>query len=320
VPEQEYLSPRQPGGSQGPGPDDEGPPPWANLSPVRPARSGGSGDGPVGFGHDPAGQEPLAGQELPAGQEPPADQEPRAGPQRTPGSRAARAVARRRRRWLFMLAGLMGVAGAAIAVVLLAAGGPGPAPVIPGALITTFQPGELRQVPDACRSVPAAIVQLHLPGQVKVTSPLSVDGAAESACNWTIDQAPVYRLVQLSMLAYAPSGLASGDGSATYAAIDAYDSALAGMQNPPRHSAEPRAAVTTLTGLGNEAFSAQQVFRGGGAVTDVATVVVRYHNVVVTATVNGLEQSNRGHYGPVSMSQLSSAALAFAQAAEATLH
>jgi hypothetical protein len=122
------------------------------------------------------------------------------------------------------------------------------------------------------------------------------------------------------MLAYAPSGLASGNGSATYAAIDAYDSALAGLQNPPPHSVEPRATITLLSGLGNEAFSAQQVFRDGGAVTDVATVVVRYHNVVVTATVNGLEQSNRGHYGPVSMSQLSSACMAFAQAAEATLH
>jgi hypothetical protein len=92
------------------------------------------------------------------------------------------------------------------------------------------------------------------------------------------------------------------------------------MQDPPRHSAAPRATVTLLSGLGNQAFSAQQVFSGGGAVTDVATVVVRYHNVVVTATVNGLEQSNRGHYGPVSMSRLASAALAFAQAAEATLH
>jgi hypothetical protein len=219
-----------------------------------------------------------------------------------------------------MLAGLVGVAGVATAVVLLAAGGPGPAPVIPGGLITTFQPGELQQVPNACRSVPAATVQQYLPGQVKATSPLPVDGAAESACDWTIDHAPVYRLIQLSMLAYAPSGLATGNGSATYAAIDAYDSALADMQNPPRHSAEPRATVTLLSGLGTEAFSAQQVFRGGGAVTDVATVVVRYHNVVVTVTTNGLEQSNRGNYGPVSMSQLSSASLAFAQAAEAALH
>ena len=174
--------------------------------------------------------------------------------------------------------------------------------------------------PDACQSVPAATVQHFLPGDVKVESALPVDGTAESACNWTVDQAPVYRLLQLNLLAYAPNGLASGNGSATFAAIDAYESALAGMQNPPEHSADPRATVTTLGGLGNEAFSARQVFRRGGAVTDVATVVVRYHNVVVTATMNGLQHSNRGSYGPVSLSQLASAALAFAQAAEATLH
>ena len=70
--------------------------------------------------------------------------------------------------------------------------------------------------------MPAATVQQYLPGKVKVASPLPVDGAAESACNWTIDQAPVYRLLELNLLAYAPNGLASGDGSATYAAIDAY--------------------------------------------------------------------------------------------------
>ena len=54
--------------------------------------------------------------------------------------------------------------------------------------------------------------------------------------------------------------------------------------------------------------------------TDVATVMVRYHNVVVTVTLNGLEHSNHGSYGPVSQSQLTATALAFAQAAEASLH
>jgi hypothetical protein len=239
---------------------------------------------------------------------------------RGPGGRAIRAAARRRRRWLVMAGGLIVVAGAVIGIVLLLAGGPGPAAVTPGALITTFQPGELRQVPAACNSVPATMVQQYLPGKVKEASPLPVDGAAESACNWTIDRAPLYRLIELNMLAYAPNGLASGDGSATFAAIDGYDSTLRAMQSPPQHSPDPRAAVTMLPGFGNQAFSALQVFRRGGAVTDVATVVVRYHNVVVTATLNGLEHSNRGSYGPVSESQLSAAALAFAQAAEAALH
>jgi hypothetical protein len=62
------------------------------------------------------------------------------------------------------------------------------------------------------------------------------------------------------------------------------------------------------------------VFRTGGSVTDVATVILRFRNVIVTVTLNGLDHSNRGNYGPVSSSALSAAALAFAQAAEASLH
>jgi hypothetical protein len=230
-----------------------------------------------------------------------------------------RAAARKRRRWLLAACGVVVVAGAVIAVVLLTGGGPGPAAVTPGTLITTFQPGELRQVPNACDSVPAATVRQYLPGKVSQSSPLPVDGAAESACNWTVDQAPVYRLMELNILAYAPNGLASGDGSATFAAIDAYDSTLQDTTSPPKNSPDPRATVTTLPGFGNQAFSAQQVFRVGGAVTDAATVVVRYHNVVVTVTLDGLEHSNHGSYGPVSETQLSAAALAFAHAAEAAL-
>jgi hypothetical protein len=218
-----------------------------------------------------------------------------------------------------MIAGLVVVAGGVTAAVVVP-GGPAPAPVVPGGLITTFQPGELQTVPDACGTVPAVTVQQYLPGKVRQASPLPIDGSAESACDWTIDQAPVYRLLELNLLAYAPSGLASGDGSATYAAIDAYAQTRQDLQYPPRHSAEPPAAITTLSGLGNEAFGATQVFRRGGAVTDVATVVVRYHNVIVTATLNGLDHSNRGAYGPVSLPQLSGAALAYALAAEAALH
>jgi hypothetical protein len=360
VPEQEYLPPRPPGRFHRPGPAnrgpdgspgyrDEDPPPWANLPPVRPARPGGPG--PAGPGGRPGADYPMGSWPAPGplgspGLQPPPsppssaspagageqeqvpqwagpdaqaeDDAPR-DPPRAPGGRALRAAARRRRRWLIMMAGLVVVAGGVTAAIVVP-GGPPPAPVVPGGLITTFQPGELQTVPSACGTAPAATVQAYLPGKVKQASPLPIDGTAESACDWTVDQAPVYRLLELNLLAYAPSGLASGDGSATYTAIDAYSQSQQALQDPPRNSAEPRAAVSPLSGLGNEAFSATQVFRRGGAVTDVATVVVRYHNVVVTVTLNGLEHSNRGSYGPVSMSSLSAAALAFAQAAEAALH
>jgi hypothetical protein len=238
---------------------------------------------------------------------------------RRPGGRALRAAARRRRRW-FLLGGGAVVAGAVVAVVLLTGGGPGPAAVTPGALITTFQPGELRQVPNACRVVPAGTVQQYLPGTPKLASPLPVDGSAASACNWTIDKPPLYRLMQVSLNAYAPNGLASGDGSATRAATDAYDLALGTLQVPPKGSPAARATVQVLSGFGDQAFSALQVFHVGGAVTDVATVMVRYHNVVVTVTLNGLDHSNKGNYGPVSTTQLTAAAMAFARAAEGSLH
>jgi hypothetical protein len=239
---------------------------------------------------------------------------------RAPGGRARRAAARRRRRWFFTGGGVVVVAGAVLAVVLLTGGRPGPAEVTPGALITTFQPGELRQVPNACHVVPGATVQQYLPGTPKVASPLPVDGSAASACNWTVDKPPLYRLMQVNLNAYAPNGLASGNGSATRAATDGYDLALQDLRAPPKGSPAALATVQVLSGFGNQAFSALQVFHVGGAVTDVATVMVRYRNVVVTVTLNGLEHSNKGNYGPVSKTQLAAAAMAFARAAEASLH
>jgi len=239
---------------------------------------------------------------------------------REPGGRALRAAARRRRRWYYLGGGAVVVVGAVLAVVLLTGGRPGPASVTPGALITTFQPGELRQVPNACHVVPPATVAQYLPGTPKVASPLPVNGSAGSACNWTVDKPPLYRLMQVSVNAYAPDGLASGNGSATRAATEAYGLALQELQAPPKHSPSSRATVQVLSGFGNQAFSALQVFHVGGAVTDVATVMVRYHNVIVTVKLNGLERSNRGNYGPVSKTQLAAAAMAFARAAEASLH
>jgi hypothetical protein len=321
VPEQEFPPLRRPGRSYRPDRDDEDPPPWADLPPVRPARSHRASD--------PGQDEPVPqwarfeaqqqAQRATSGPEANGGEVPSARP-RLPGGRALRAAARRRRRWFVMASGLVVVTGAVLAVVLLTGGRPGPAAVTPGSLITTFQPGELRQVPDACRAVPGATVQQYLPGKAKVASPLPVNGSAESACNWTIDKPPLYRLMELNLLAYAPNGLASGNGSATFAATDAYTVALQDMQTPPKHSPAPRATVRVLSGFGNQAFSALRVYHVGGAVTDVATVMLRYHNVVVTVTLNALAHSNRGTYGPVSSSQLAAAAMAFAQTAEASLH
>lgn len=346
MPEQDFPPPRRLARPYRPDHDDEEPPPWASVPSVRPARSDrpavpagrpGSHRRPEGAEGGYGGLEPQAAGpaahrvsdpaqgELAAQwvqwQQPGDDAGEAYPPPRTraPGGRAHAAAARRRRRW-FLLAGAVAVAaGAVLAVVLLTGGGPGPAPVTPGALITTFQPGELRQVPDACHVVPGTTVQQYLPGTPKVASPLPVDGSAASACNWTVDKPPAYRLMQVNLSAYAPNGLASGDGSATRAATDAYDLALRDLQAPPKGSPAARATVQVLSGFGDQAFSALQVFHVGGAVTDVATVTVRYRNVVVTVTLNGLDHSNQGNYGPVSKTQLTAAAMAFARAAEGSL-
>lgn len=235
------------------------------------------------------------------------------------GRRARRALLRKRRRSFVVVGGAIVAIGAVLAVVLFARGQTNSA-LIPNDFISTFQPGELQKVPAACGVIPAATVQQYLPGKVKQAAPLPVNGQLGSACDLTVDHQPVYRLLELNMLAYSPDGLASGNGSATNAAIDSYSQTLQTLQNPPKKSAVAPAAVTILPGLGNEAFSAMQVFHVGGAVSDEATVVIRFHNVIVTVEFSGLEHSNKGQYGPVNKSQLATAALSFAQAAYASLH
>ncbi|HEY4462856.1 MAG TPA: hypothetical protein VGN41_09360 [Streptosporangiaceae bacterium] len=234
-------------------------------------------------------------------------------------SRSRRHGRGRRGRPLLWAGSAVVVLVAVAAVVLALQGGSGPASVTPGSLITTFLPGEIQKVPSACGSVPAATLGTYLPGPRKMAVPPALDGALDSQCDWTLDQRPTYRLLQVDIQAYAPNGLASGDGSATFAAIDAYDQAQQQRQNPAASSGAPRAQVTDVTGLGTAAFTATQVYQVGGAITDMATAIVRYRNVVITVQLNGLDRSNTGGYGPVSMTDLSAGALAVARDAFARL-
>lgn len=246
------------------------------------------------------------------------DGEPSGG-SRTLGARARRALLRKRRRSMMLAGGAVVVIAAVVAVVLMNQGS-GQAANISSDFITTFQPGELTQVPNACDVIPSSTVQQYLPGQVKEAAPQPINGKFGSACNWTLDHQPVYRLLEVSMLAYQPDGLAAGNGSATSAATDAYTQQYQDLQTPPKGSVGGRATVAPLSGVGNAGFSAMQVFHVGGAVSDTATVVIRFHNVIVQAELSGLDHSNKGHYGPVSQSELEAGALAFAQAAYASLH
>jgi hypothetical protein len=229
---------------------------------------------------------------------------------------------RGKRRRLYLIGGGAAVVVIAVVVYFLTSGNGAPGSVGIGSLVTSFLPGELQQVPNACSAVPSATLAQYLPGQPKMAAP-PLNSGANSECTWTLDKPPVYRVLEVNLQAYSPSGLASGDGSATFAAIDAYTEDEQGMQNPGPHSGRPKAVITDVSGIpgGSEAdaFNAMQVFSQSGQVSDMATVIVRYRNVIVTVVMNGLDQASTGNYGPVSGSELSSQAQAVARQVTAKL-
>jgi hypothetical protein len=226
-------------------------------------------------------------------------------------SRDERRSDRRTSRRLLIAGGAV-VALVIAVVVYLMSGGPGAANLGFGSFVTNFLPGELQQVPDPCTTVSAATLNQYLPGTRKAAAP-PLNSGANTQCTWTLDSAPTYRVLEVQLQAYSPSGLASGNGSATFAAEDAYQSFENGYTSPGPKSGQPKATVTDLPGMPGgtqtSAFQATQVFNRGGAVTDVANVYVRYRNVIITVVVDGLDQSSGGKkYGPVSMSDLTVAA------------
>jgi hypothetical protein len=222
-----------------------------------------------------------------------------------------RAGRRKHRRLLFAVGGGALAVVIAVVVYFVTAGGSNSANLGFGSLVTTFLPGELQKVPNACQSVPGGTLTQYLPGQLKMAAP-PLNTGPQSECTWTLDKPPVYRVLEVNMQAYSPSGLAPGDGSATFAAEYAYAQDESAKQDPGPKSGQPKATITDLTGMpgGNDtvAFEAAQVFNVNGATTDVATVYVRYRNVIVTVVMNGLDHANKGNYGPASPSQLSAAA------------
>jgi len=226
-------------------------------------------------------------------------------------SRDEQRAGRRKRRRLLIAGGAV-VALAIAVVVYLLGGGPGAANLGFGNFVTSFLPGELQQVPDPCTAVPAATLNQYLPGTRKQAAP-PLNSGANTQCTWTLDSAPTYRVLEVQLQAYSPSGLASGNGSATFAAQDAYQSFENEYTSPGPKSGQPKATVTDLSGMPGgaqtSAFQATQVFDRGGAVTDVANVYVRYRNVIITVVVDGLDQTTGGKkYGPVAMGDLVAAA------------
>jgi hypothetical protein len=226
-----------------------------------------------------------------------------------------RGVRRQRRRLLIALGTALALAVGA--TVYLLEGGPGAANLGFGTFVTSFLPGELQQVPDPCTTLPAATLNQYMPGKLKQAAP-PLNTGLNTECTWTLDSAPTYRVLQVQLQAYSPSGLASGNGSATFAAEDAFQSAQNGFTSPGPKSGQPKASVVDVPGMpgGNDtsAFQATQVFNRGGATTDVANLLVRYRNVIITVVVDGLDQTGGGkRYGPVSMGDLTAEANAVAR-------
>jgi hypothetical protein len=238
-------------------------------------------------------------------------------PARNRGRRAAATRARKSRRRLIALAGLVVVA----AVVVLGVLGKlpfqsKPAPAPGSGLVTTYQRGEFRTVPNTCDAVSAATLSQYLPGKVSEVSQ-ALGSSTQSQCTWTLDQRPDFRVLTVTSQAYAPSLLSSGDGSATFGAIDAYGQALASLQHPAKSTRAPKAQIGGAVGLGSSAFTALQVFRVGNT-TDEVTVVVRDRNVLITVTMQGQERG--GGFGPVPVATLRAAALAAAHEVLAGFH
>jgi hypothetical protein len=229
---------------------------------------------------------------------------------------------RKRRRNLFTVGGAAAAVVIAVAVYFAFFGGSNSSPNLGlGSLVTTFLPGEVQSVPNACTTVPSATLSQYLPGTTKQAAP-PLNSGTNTECTWTLDNPPTYRVLEVQIEAYTPSALVAnpngsglvpaGNGSATYAAEAAYASAEYGLQTPAANSGQAKATITDLSGMpgGNDtsAFSATQVFDKSGQ-TDVATVYVRYRNVIVTAVVQGLNQTTGSKkYGPVSMADLTTAA------------
>jgi hypothetical protein len=239
---------------------------------------------------------------------------PREGPDRSQRRRA------RKSRRRLLAAGSLTLVAAVVVVLGLTGNLPWQGHSSPAAgdgLVTTFLPGEFQSVPNACQAVSAATLGEYLPGKVSKVA-ASLGSATQSQCTWTLDARPDFRVLTVSSQAYAPSLLSSGDGSATFGAMDAYGQELQTMQNPPKSSKAPRAQLGAAVGLGRDAFTALQVFHVGGDATDEVTVVVRERNVLIIVTMQG--QEHGGGFGPVPVATLRAGALAAAHEVLAGIH
>lgn len=274
-------------------PGESDAPPWAvpgGIEPVRPAR------------RPQRSQRPERADE-PEG--PPQEAGPPGRGRMAGRSRAAQARRRRSKRRLVTWG------GAAAAVLALVAGGMylfGGSPAPKPRFITTMQKGEIQVVPDACKSISAAVLQQYLAGHPTSVQPYN--DRAQSQCTFTVDAKPVFRELNINTQAYTPNlTVPVGNGGATAAARYTFGLKRQLLAKPPKGTPQPPAAITPISHLGDQAVSALQKFRVG-AVTELVTVLIRYRNVLVSVSLDA--QVSNG-FGPVTVAQLQSGALAVAR-------
>jgi hypothetical protein len=279
-------------------------PPWAvpgGFEPVRaPRKPPGAPD------HDRLGH---SAEYAKTGHSPLTDQPVQARPGRKAGrSRAAAARRRRSKRRLVTWGG-----GAIVIVVLVGAGlwlTRSSAPK--SQFVITFQKGEFRTVPDACKLIGATELRALLGGVPGSVQPYK---GTQSQCTYTVDKKPTFRVLSLTLQAFPASLTAPGNGSATANARFSFDLKRNSLAKPPNKKPLPPAIITTVPGLGSEALSAVQILHTG-QLTDWVTVLVRYRNVVITASLMG---DASGGFGPVTVGQLQTGALGVARIAFAAV-
>jgi hypothetical protein len=187
----------------------------------------------------------------------------------------------------------------------------------PSLYVTALLPGEFKAVPNACDSVSGAVLNRYLPGPR--TSANEISESTQSQCSFTLDRKPDFLVMEVAAQAYQPFAAAtaagSPAGSASANAQDNYELTYKNLAKPPRTAtAKPllsAARISPLAKTGQQAFVAVQTERASNILTDVVTVVIREHNVLVTVSESG-QESGRG-FGPVAVSTLEAGAEAAAR-------
>jgi hypothetical protein len=296
-------------------------PPWAepNFQPVRPAgtqrrRAAGRGQAFATQARQEA-YDDAVGHDWQADGDP-GDQPTGAQAPRRPGRRGRAAATRLRKsrrrvyRWC----------GVAIVACIIAAGLTAllshhtPKPSL---YVTSLLPGEFKSVPNAC-GVSGSVLNQYLPDPGRTSAP-EISESTQSQCSFTLDRKPDFLVLEVSAQAYQPFAAASAAGSAAGSASanaqDNYALTEASLQKPPRtakaKSLLSPAVISPLAKTGQQAFVAVQTEHAGGIRTEVATVVIRDRNVLITVSDSG--QESGGGFGPVAVTTLQAGAEAAAR-------